>query len=77
MLRLQLLSGNAQHLEPAAAEPLAPIGARRDLVLPAQDTLFTSGTLGKYSPMLASLQLNESRLTAQKLTQIDNQTAAD
>jgi NADH-quinone oxidoreductase subunit H len=28
------------------------IGNRRDLVLPANDTLFTSGTLGRYSAML-------------------------
>ena len=58
LLRLQLLSGNDQHLEPAAAE-LVQIGtqiARRDLVLPANDTLFTSGTLGRYSAMLNDVQ---------------------
>jgi NADH-quinone oxidoreductase subunit G len=73
LLRLQLLSGNDQHLEPAAAAPLVQIGARRDLVLPSGDGLFTSGTLGRYSAMLKDLQRNE----AQKLTQIANQTAAD
>jgi NADH-quinone oxidoreductase subunit G len=71
--RLQLLSGNDQHLEPAAAAPLVQIGTRRDLVLPSGDGLFTSGTLGRYSAMLKDLQQNE----AQKLTQIANQTAAD
>jgi NADH-quinone oxidoreductase subunit G len=74
LLRLQLLSGNDQHLQPAAPAPLVQIGTRRDLVLPANDTLFTSGTLGRYSPMLADLQLNES-LRPAALTQI--QTAAD
>jgi len=76
VLRLQLLSGNDQHLE--SSSPLvtslitiAP-AARRDLVLPSGDTLFTSGTLGHYSPMLLDLQQNESR----KLPVLD-QTAAD
>jgi NADH-quinone oxidoreductase subunit G len=50
LLRLQLLSGNDQHLEPAAT-PFA-VSNRRDLVLPSGDTLFTSGTLGRFSPML-------------------------
>ena len=72
--RLQLLSGNDQHLQPAAPASLVQIGTRRDLVLPANDTLFTSGTLGRYSTMLADLQLNES-LRPAALTQI--QTAAD
>jgi NADH-quinone oxidoreductase subunit G len=60
--RLQLLSGNDQHLEPAAALVQIDIApARRDLVLPSGDTLFTSGTLGHYSNMLRDLQENESR----------------
>ena len=74
LLRLQLLSGNDQHLQPAAPAPLVQIGTRRDLVLPANDTLFTSGTLGRYSTMLADLRLNDS-LRPTGLTQI--QTAAD
>jgi len=77
LLRLQLLSGNDQHLEPAAA-PLVQIAvqpARRDLVLPANDTLFTSGTLGRYSAMLSDLQHNESLRPPTGLTQIE--TAAD
>jgi NADH-quinone oxidoreductase subunit G len=70
LLRLQLLSGNDQHLQPAVSG-LVQIGiqtARRDLVLPANDTLFTSGTLGRYSAMLNDLQQNEKRPGA--LTQI-------
>ena len=35
--------------------------ARKDLVLPSGDNLFTSGTLGHYSAMLNDLQENESR----------------
>jgi NADH-quinone oxidoreductase subunit G len=76
LLRLQLLSGNDQHLQPAvSANSLVQIGNRRDLVLPASDTLFTSGTLGRYSAMLSDLQHNESLRPPTGLTQI--QTAAD
>ena len=46
--------------------------ARKDLVLPSGDTLFTSGTLGHYSAMLLDLQENESRKHIEL-----NQTAAD
>jgi NADH-quinone oxidoreductase subunit G len=75
LLRLQLLSGNDQHLQPAAPAPLVQIGNRRDLVLPANDSLFTSGTLGRYSAMLSDLQHNESLRPPTGLTQIE--TAAD
>jgi len=75
LLRLQLLSGNDQHLQPAASNDLVQIGSRRDLVLPANDTLFTSGTLGRYSAMLSDLQHNESLRPPTGLTQI--QPAAD
>ncbi|MBS1799108.1 MAG: molybdopterin-dependent oxidoreductase [Acidobacteria bacterium] len=53
LLRLQLISGNDQHLEPAAT---ASNAARRDLVLPSGDGLFTSGTLGRFSPALNDVQ---------------------
>lgn len=57
LLRLQLLSGNNQHLAPAAPADLVQIDTqRRDLVLPANDNLFTSGTLGQFSPKLVELQ---------------------
>ena len=76
LLRLQLLSGNNQHLEPAVSpNDLVQIGNRRDLVLPANDSLFTSGTLGRYSAMLSDLQHNESLRPPFGLTQI--QSAAD
>jgi NADH-quinone oxidoreductase subunit G len=76
LLRLQLLSGNDQHLQPAAvAGDLVQISNRRDLVLPANDSLFTSGTLGRYSAMLSDLQQNEKLRPPTGLTQIE--TAAD
>jgi NADH-quinone oxidoreductase subunit G len=76
--RLQLLSGNDQHLEPAAAAPLVQISNRRDLVLPSNDTLFTSGTLGRYSTMLADLQQNDLQQNdLQRHAPQPDQTAAD
>jgi NADH-quinone oxidoreductase subunit G len=54
LLRLQLLSGNAQHLQPADGSALVQI-TRKDLVMPSHDGLFTSGTLGRYSEMLTTL----------------------
>ncbi|MEG9438776.1 molybdopterin-dependent oxidoreductase [Edaphobacter sp. HDX4] len=54
LLRLQLLSGNDQHIEPEATASSSP--GRRDLVLPSGDTLFTSGTLGRFSPALNDVQ---------------------
>jgi NADH-quinone oxidoreductase subunit G len=76
--RPQLLSGNDQHLSPAARplpniDGLVQISNRRDLILPAHDTLFTSGTLGRYSAMLNDLQNNEE---LRRLPQNDR-TAAD
>ncbi len=65
MLRLQMLSGNDQHLQPAASLVEIQPAARRDLVLPANDSLFTSGTLGRYSPMLSDIQSFQSRTEAE------------
>jgi NADH-quinone oxidoreductase subunit G len=79
LLRLQLLSGNDQHLQPTATPirneaGLVQIGNRRDLVLPANDTLFTSGTLGRYSAVLNELQQYQPRQT---LIQIDEPAASE
>jgi NADH-quinone oxidoreductase subunit G len=79
MLRLQLLSGNDQHISSAATPirneaGLVQIGNRRDLVLPANDTLFTSGTLGCYSAALNELQQYQPRQT---LIQIDEPAASN
>ena len=52
--RFDLLTGNDQHLD--VPEMHVGAGARRDLVLPSGDGLFTSGTLGRYSAKLAELQ---------------------
>ena len=73
LLRLQLLSGNDQHLSPPAElVQIQAASPRRDLVLPANDSLFTSGTLGRYSAMLGDLQAYEAR----RISEL-NQTAAD
>jgi NADH-quinone oxidoreductase subunit G len=79
LLRLQLLSGNDQHLSPAAMPiqdeaGLVQIGNRRDLVLPSNNTLFTSGSLGLYCASLDDLQQNQAR---QNLIQIQDKTVAD
>jgi NADH-quinone oxidoreductase subunit G len=66
--RLELLAGNDVHVHSS----LVQIDAgpeRHALILPAQDTLFTSGTLGRYSTVLHSVM--ESHTT--KATE----TAAD
>jgi NADH-quinone oxidoreductase subunit G len=49
--RLNLLAGNDEHLKSELVQ-MAPPAERRDLVLPAKDGLYTSGTLGNYSPKL-------------------------
>jgi NADH-quinone oxidoreductase subunit G len=52
--RLDLLAGNDQHVN-AGLVQLETGAAHRDLVLPSNDTLFTSGTLGRYSHTLGSV----------------------
>jgi NADH-quinone oxidoreductase subunit G len=54
--RLNLAAGNDQHTRVAAA---ANITSHAELVLPSEDTLFTSGTLGRYSNTLNSVIENE------------------
>jgi NADH-quinone oxidoreductase subunit G len=52
--RLNLLSGNDEHAEmPKAA---GSIPSHPELVWPANDTLFTSGTLGRYSNTLNTVE---------------------
>ena len=66
--RLELLAGNDVHVQSS----LVQIDAgpeRHALILPAQDTLFTSGTLGRYSAVLHSVM--ESHTTK------PTETAAD
>ena len=59
--RVNLLAGNDQHLEIAEAGA----GALQDpaLILPANDDLFSSGTLGRYSKTLNSVYENKSAET--------------
>ncbi len=64
--RLQLLSGNDQHLTPAAGDPVQ-ISTRNDLVLPSNDSLFTSGSLTRFSPQLQDVQRHQNREVADHL----------
>jgi NADH-quinone oxidoreductase subunit G len=64
--RMQLLSANDQHVDPATSG-LVQIANRKDLVLTSSDTLFTSGTLTKFSPMLQDVQLHQQREVADDL----------
>jgi NADH-quinone oxidoreductase subunit G len=62
--RINLLAGNDVRTEPASpgfvpASALAP-----GLIVPAHDTLFTSGTLGRYSPALKQLKQHQSEKLA-------------
>ena len=68
--RLQLLSGNDQHISPASSG-LVQIENRKDLVLPSGDTLFTSGSLTKYSPMLLDIQKHQQREVADHFAEAD------
>ena len=63
--RLELLAGNDQHttVEEGVAGPIA---SHPELILPANDTLFTSGTLGRYSRTLNSVIENPRRVAAEK-----------
>jgi NADH-quinone oxidoreductase subunit G len=70
LLRLQLLSGNDQHVAPAGSG-LVQIESRKDLVLPSSDTLFTSGSLTAYSPMLNEVQRHQARDVADHLASAD------
>jgi NADH-quinone oxidoreductase subunit G len=73
LLRLQLLGGNDQHLSPASSGLIQISNAttRKDLVLPSSDTLFTSGSLTKYSPMLLDIQKHQQREVADHFAEAD------
>ena len=47
--RLELLAGNDVHVQSSLVQIESE---KHSLILPAEDTLFTSGTLGRYSPAL-------------------------
>ncbi|WP_158785858.1 molybdopterin-dependent oxidoreductase [Granulicella sp. L46] len=71
LLRLQLLSGNDQHISPSASGLVQITTSRKDLVLPSADTLFTSGSLTRYSPMLQDVQRHQSTEVADHLASAD------
>ena len=61
--RINLFAGNDVHTEPQAAPGFVPLAALASaaLVVPAHDTLFTSGTLGGYSSTLRQLAQHQSK----------------
>jgi NADH-quinone oxidoreductase subunit G len=69
--RMNLLAGNDVPTKLVSIE--SPTTPRRDLVLPAEDALFTSGTLGRYSAKLA--EVHESHRSIPGAT--PTETAAD
>ena len=66
--RVNLLAGNDQHLE--IAESGASAIQNPELIVPANDDLFSSGTLGKYSKTLNSVFENKNKSA-------DSEVAAD
>jgi NADH-quinone oxidoreductase subunit G len=62
--RANLLAGNDVHLD--SAERGAGGASRSDLIVPAADSLFTSGTLGRYSRALNSVIENPRRAAEQE-----------
>ena len=69
--RMNLLTGNDVHTKLVNIDATAT--PRRDLVLPADDALFTSGTLGRYSEKLAEVHESHRRVPSSTTTE----TAAD
>jgi len=61
--RLNIESGTSAQTTIAAA---GEIPSHPELVLPSKDTLFTSGTLGRYSKTLNSVIENERKIPADK-----------
>jgi NADH-quinone oxidoreductase subunit G len=55
---LNLMAGNDEHTRIA---PASDLPSHPELIVPADDTLFTSGTLGRYSKTLNAVVENERR----------------
>jgi NADH-quinone oxidoreductase subunit G len=51
--RMNLLAGNSQHTSLSKSGPAA--ARKPESIIPANDNLFTSGTLGRYSRTLKSV----------------------
>jgi NADH-quinone oxidoreductase subunit G len=63
--RVELLAGNDQHTNVEEAVT-AHLRTRPELIVPAEDTLFTSGTLGRYSRALNSVIESRRKQPADK-----------
>jgi len=65
--RINLFAGIDVHTEPKAAPGFVPVNALAtpELIVPAHDTLFTSGTLGNYSLALKQLTQHQTKETAE------------
>ena len=65
--RINLFAGIDVHTEPKAAPGFVPAAALAtpELIVPAHDTLFTSGTLGNYSLALKQLTQHQTKETAE------------
>jgi len=61
--RLNLLVGNDEHLKSELVQ-IDTVTTRRDLVLPSQDGLYTSGTLGNYSAKLKEVVASHTTINA-------------
>ncbi|HMC32720.1 MAG TPA: NADH-quinone oxidoreductase subunit NuoG [Candidatus Angelobacter sp.] len=68
--RLNLLAGNDQHVHAAEHSNAGP-GNGLVQILPANDSLFTSGTLGRYSRVLNEVIENRSARTTNKEVMAD------
>jgi NADH-quinone oxidoreductase subunit G len=63
--RMNLFAGNDVHTEPAAASGSPAPASAADLIMPAHDKLFTSGTLGRYSAALNQLTDHQAKEMAE------------
>jgi len=63
--RVNLFTGNDVRTEPGFVPITALTASRSDTVVPAHDTLFTSSTLGRYSPALIELKQHQAHELAE------------
>ena len=63
--RLNLFAGNDVRTEPGFVPVSALTGKRKDLVSPAHDGLFTSGTMGRYSTYLREIEEHQAHQLAE------------
>jgi NADH-quinone oxidoreductase subunit G len=63
--RINLFGGNDVRTEPGFVPVSALAMAASDSIAPAHDTLFTSATLGRFSPALNELQQHQAHELAE------------